>query len=462
MLAHAQAILFFLWGLTLAFVGLYDTFTTLSLGDRVSSVLLAVVGVAIISGGVVSWKPLYKRPDLARRHDLVGLATAALSIVAGIVILAAIRSNFDPQPRLVAVEIVVMTITTLSGLAAVPYAIRLWKNAIRLWKNRGKGTPANGGQLSKHPAAVIGAAATILAALIAVPQAWYSSQYLPSTATPALSIKSKLSSPLPHRLGLAATTAQVEIKNTGRAPVTVLTSMYEITGTRIGTAKPVTAYPDPQRVDHATRVEHPTIDNPDPGPSGRYSAFSLYGPAQLVQFGRLVFDQAWLEPGEYTTATVVAYFPEDEFDLLRLTTDIAFIREDRVTVGDPSPVNTEQLSPNSRLVKGCEDGNVYLTLWPVEERTLFRRLTESDREVVVALVAGPTGEPPAATREATDVKSGSDGQWWPDFPGMYASIQHKGRSCGHVINPEPSTKRGLEDRSMFSKAGSVSEVEIRH
>jgi hypothetical protein len=445
-----QAILFFLWGTTLAVVGLLDTVTTLSLGDRLSSALLAIVGIAIILGGIVSWK------SSPKGRDSIALATAALSLVTGIVILSIIRSNFEPQPRLLAVTSVVATISLLSFIAA---SVHLWKivrrpgtHTARTATNRTTNPPPKTirALLSKDTTAVIGAAATILAAIIVVTQAWYSSQYLPSTATPVLSIKSKLSPPRPHRIGLAATTAQVEIKNTGKAPVTVLTSMYEITGTPITTPRQVTAYPDTER------VQHGAIGN-NLGPSARYSTFSLYGSARLIQFGQLVFNQAWLEPDESTTATLIAYFPQGKFDLLRLTTDIAFVREDRIAVGDDSSVNTETLTPNSRLVKGCEGHNVYLTLWPVEQGSLFHWLTESDREVVIALVIGPAGKPSTAAKE---VNSNIDGPWSPVFPEMHASIQHKGKSCGHVIRPNP-TDRGLEDRSMFSEAGSVSEVEIR-
>jgi len=130
-----------------------------------------------------------------------------------------------------------------------------------------------------------------------------------------------------------------------------------------------------------------------------------------------------------------------------------------VTCECGTAVSTKKLPRNSPLVKGCEGLDVYLTIWPVKQDTLFRRLTESDREVVIALVAGPAGKPPAAAREASNAKPEIEGRWSPAFPKMYASIQQIGRSCGHVINPD-STSHGLEDRSMFSRAGSVSEVEI--
>jgi hypothetical protein len=164
-----------------------------------------------------------------------------------------------------------------------------------------------------------------------------------------------------------------------------------------------------------------------------------------------VTNQAWLEPDESTTATVVAYFPQDKFDLLRLTTDIAFIRQDRVVVGDPE----------NQLVKNCEGFKIYRTIWPVKQNTLFHWLTESDREVVVALKVGPATKRSVATGEAEDANSVIDGRWRPEYPEMHAEIQHKGRSCGHVINSVLGTGGGLEDRSMFSVAGSVSEIGIR-
>ena len=452
-----RTILFVLWGLMLAFVGLTDTANALSLGDRLSSALLATAGIAIISAEIVSWA------RSSRRDLLVALTASGLSFFVGAVIYRLVNSNFASQPRLLAVAYVIGTITVLSLAALMWDAICLVRRTQDEKVVNGDGNDNDNGigdgkdegtllsKLSKHGAAV-GAAATILAALIALPQFWYSNQYLPSTATPVLSIKSKLSSPYPHRFGLAATTAQIEIRNTGNAPVTILTSIYRITGTAIRTPLQVTAEPDPGRVPHAT--------NDNPGPSARYSTFSLYGPAQLIQFGQLVLDQAWLEPDEYTTATVVAYFPQDKFDMLRLTTDMAFVREDRIAIDENiTPVSTKKLARNSPLVKGCEGLNVYLTIWPVKQYTLFRRLTESDREVVIALVAGPARKPSDAVREASNIKPEIEGQWSPAFPQMYASIQHTGRSCGHVINPD-STSHGLEDHSMFSQAGSVSEVEI--
>jgi hypothetical protein len=181
-----------------------------------------------------------------------------------------------------------------------------------------------------------------------------------------------------------------------------------------------------------------------------------------------VWDLAWLEPAEYTTATVVAFFPKDTFDMLRLTTDIAFVRQDRIAVGSGSNVSTVGLprvdpTLSDPFLEDCKNLMVDVTSWQVEPDTLFRRLTDSDREIVTVGVLG------YRVLSLEDLHEDLQGQmywptpspWWPRVPEMHASIQHKGNTCGHVLaSSNDSTDRGLEDRSMFSLAGSVSEIDV--
>ena len=135
-----RTILFVLWGLMLAFVGLTDTANALSLGDRLSSVLLATAGIAIISAEIVSWA------RSSRRDLLVALTASGLSFFVGAVIYRLVNSNFASQPRLLAVAYVIGTITVLSLAALIWDAICLVRRTQDEKVVNGDGNDNNGQQ----------------------------------------------------------------------------------------------------------------------------------------------------------------------------------------------------------------------------------------------------------------------------------------------------------------------------
>jgi hypothetical protein len=201
--------LLLIWGLTLGMVGLWDTVSTSSLGNRLISVVLAMIGVAIVFGAIIVVRTIVSSRQWSRGIGVVSLVTAGLALAVGLTTLAAVQSNFTAQTRLVVARYLVLTIIIVSLVAGVLATAKLIREAPV--DDATRETPVGGGTtqdeskdvtkqsfLSEHRPAIITAIASIVAALIAVPQVWYSSQYVPSSATPVVSIKSKLSKPRPH------------------------------------------------------------------------------------------------------------------------------------------------------------------------------------------------------------------------------------------------------------------------
>ena len=106
---------------------------------------------------------------------------------------------------------------------------------------------------------------------------------------------------------------------------------------------------------------------------------------------------------------------------------------------------TDPSRENLSIFTGCRDQLVELRVWPIEDHSLFDRLTRGRREVMTVLQLGPEHGTPQ-----------SESPWWPS-PEAIASLQHTGKDCGHALENQPG---GLEAESRFSTAGAVSETTV--
>ena len=421
-----QAAFLLLCGIVVTVLGVWDLMGAEELNARLSGAILGAIG-ALILGSVLGLNEKSKLAPLA-----VSVAAFSLFLVA-LVIFRLAWANYDmelgseSQTRLLAVTIIS---TAVALIAAGLVVIDLWSlnRHPEHWRSR-KGKQNTGSESKANRATFIGAVAAVLTPLIVLPQLWYSTQYLPSTKVPVISINGRLRD-IQLQSDRATVTADITLTNTGEAPVRVLFSMYEITGSAVKPDTPMSDLP-PGHLD-TKRLSQATVE--DFGPSARYGTYVEYGQAQLIQFGQIVQDQAWLEPKEFTRATVVAFLPPERFHLLRLTTDIAFVRQDRLRLG-------ERISEE----KDCENLRVRMATWPVIYGSALERLTNSEAEVSTALVIGVL--PPVS----------EDTIWWPNVPGLHASIHHTGKPCDHILRDEEG---GLEERAMFGRAGSVTDMAI--
>ncbi|MGW6743536.1 hypothetical protein ACWGDX_22925 [Streptomyces sp. NPDC055025] len=276
-------------------------------------------------------------------------------------------------------------------------------------------------------AAVLGAVAALLAAGVALPPFWYSALYEPSTSQPVVAVENGITE-VEVRKDRLELTAEITLENTGKTPVRMLTSLYEITGTRITLSdKPLS---------HDS-LPFGRIFDGNYGSAARLSTYVTYASPQQIQVGPVGEDYAWIGPGEKLRTTLQAHVPRGEFDLLRMTTDVAVARADRV---ETAAENTT-ISPGDREMMYCAGTLIAESRRPLAHVGLFDRLTESDRELI--------------TFWALSGDSGDQSPWWPAFPWTNVSIQHAGHSCEHALAPDQD---GLEDNAMVGWASSVTEA----
>jgi len=172
------------------------------------------------------------------------------------------------------------------------------------------------------------------------------------------------------------------------------------------------------------------------GAPARLNAYAAYGEPELIQVGPGGEDYAWIGPDEKVQTKLRAQAPRGRFHLLRITTDVAVARADRVEVED-------RPQPAGRELKTCNGTRIAEYRRNIASLGALDWLTESRRELV--------------TFWAVSGKQGDESPWWPAFPWTGVSIQHDGHDCGHALEPDHD---GLEDRAMLGWAGSVAEAAV--
>lgn len=318
---------------------------------------------------------------------------------------------------------VVVLVAALATLLALCWDLAIAKRGMLVLKARilALGHPADASRATLI-GAVIAAVSVIVAASLAVPQFWYSAHFQPSTTVPVVNVTNSVDR-IRERDGRLEITASITLRNSGKTGARVLTSMYEITGTKLKAAHPGKAL-DKGRWTKALEENY--------GPAARYNSYASFDKPHLIQFGPVTQENAWLEPGEATRATVVAFTPK-EFGLLRVTTDVAAGRADRI------PIEDDQRTPfGGTNEKDCGGGEGFETRWALHRTSWLGILTSSNQEVMTVW----------------GVTKGKDSPWWPTNPWIDAEIQRRGKPCTHIFDDD----HGLEDEAMVGWSGAVTDV----
>ncbi|MEU3620561.1 hypothetical protein ABZ725_51250 [Streptomyces sp. NPDC006872] len=277
----------------------------------------------------------------------------------------------------------------------------------------------------------IAAVSAIVAASLAVPQFWYSAHYQPSTTVPLINVTNSIEN-IRERGKKLEITASVTLRNSGKTSVRVLASMYEITGTKVTEANPGRGL-DEGRWKKALKQNY--------GPAARYNSYAGFEKPVLIQFGPVAMDTAWLEPQETTRATVVAFAPKGAFDLLRVTTDVAAGRADRLPIEDDRRtfIEHDARTPfGASGEKGCGGAKGLETRWDMRRTSWLEILTTSEQEVMTVW----------------GVTEGEDSPWWPSDPWIDVQLQRRGKPCEHIFDDD----HGLEDQAMVGWSGAVADA----
>jgi hypothetical protein len=235
----------------------------------------------------------------------------------------------------------------------------------------------------------------------------------------------------------------IKATNSSDTAVRIIGSMYVLSGTTLAANDTPGPVLDPEKLTPAIGTDF--------GPSARYSATTTQANPTLIQFGQVVADQMTLVPDESTEISVVAFFPAERYDLLRLGTEIAIARDDRLATGEPTRVADADLSPapdegehtaSSRPLPECAGRRTVAHVWPVQHSSMVEILTRERTEVVLGKVVegNPEEDDPA--------------WWWPPQPYLVYQIQPTGQSCGHLFD---SYDDGLEIDRMADMTGALTE-----
>lgn len=271
--------------------------------------------------------------------------------------------------------------------------------------------------------AVIAAGGAVLAASFTVPQFWYAALYEPSQEKPVVQAEASIESIEMRDHGVELT-VEITVENKGKTPVTMLTSLYEITGTMLGKFEN-----DPE---HGSEYE--AIVGGNYGSAARVSPGTAYSSPRQIQVGPVGEDYAWIGPDEELHATLVARAPRKmDYSLYRISVDVAVARADRV--------EAENRPESSRQMMTCKGADIAQDRRPLTHRSTFDWLTESKRDLVTFWVLGGNG--------------GWESPWWSAFPWNGVSIEHAGHGCDHALKPDND---GLENDAMVGWASTVAEA----
>ncbi|MFI6494691.1 hypothetical protein [Streptomyces sp. NPDC050564] len=409
-----------IYALVVGAVAGVDLLTGDDLSIRMDGAVLGCLALVTVLGCAASFSE-----HATLRPRIFLLATADISaLLTNLWLLSRIQSNFVWQIRLTLVLVSVSATMLIAAFLAWG-DVRQARHARPVPQPDGDSDPHQSlSARATMSAGALGAVGTLLAASLALPQFWYAVRYKPYASAPVVSAENEIKQ-VRNYGGQLEITATITLENSGDTPVTVLVSMYEITGSVV-TADGVRRHPHTTTMTDAVRKNY--------GPVARYNTYATYPDPHQIQVGTVVWDHAWLGPGEKTQTTVLAHAPRSRFNLLRITTDVAVARADQVEV-DANPHGPE------RDEKDCDGTTIVETRQPIRHAGLLDLMTESDRELVTLWV----------TSGARDDKT----PWWPAFPWINASLQHTGHPCTHALNQDDD---GLESRAMLGWAGAIAEA----
>jgi hypothetical protein len=391
----------------LLIVGVLDVLNADRFTGRIVGTVLSLMAGLTLTVIRVAWA------DAAARWRSTAVAAGAMLLVS----VATLVMTFPPRQLRLAVIAIGALLVTCTAVFTLLQALAVRRRA----------APS-----SQGPAAVRGetitSVTTLVAALIAVPTAWYSGYYLPNQAAPTVTLESEIGEIEPYGTH-ASTTITIKATNTSDTSVRIIGSIYVLSGTTLSADNTPGPSLDAEKLAKATGDNY--------GPSARYNVTTTQSSPELIQFGQVVWDQATLVANESTTATVVAFLPISRYDVLRLGTDLVIARDDRLSTGDPI---TEA---GFDRVRGpgadCAGRQTIVRTWPLQHDSLVAWLTQEDTEVVLGYVVDdPTYR----------------SVWWPTQPYLEYQAQRVEHHCAHLFDEDTD---GLERTNMVDMASAMTE-----
>lgn len=397
----------------LAIIGFFDLVKADDIVARSTGLAVLILALLTLVAIGSAWPTDPTRRGHRKYPWLGGTIAASVLLMTSI---SAFTITFPPRQDH---QMLVIAVSLLVAEAAVVTLVL--GEALRRWLTRGvriAERPRNSSIVSSE---LIAAGATIVAALVALPLAWYSAYYVPAHTEPSVSLQAELTDVNTHGTQ-GAVTVRIKIENTGATGVRLLGSMYTLLGAKISAVEAGNG-------EESDGVE-PTMDTDD-GPAARNNTTTQLSPPILIQSGLFVDDQSVLLPDESTEASIVAFFPAREFDVLRVGADLLIARDDRVAIV------TDAVSDDTNI---CAGRRVLVREWPIVPGSIIEELINSRQEVVLGRVV--------------EDSSVEDSDWWSPVPYLVHQVQRERETCDHLFDGSG----GLEDSIMAGYVGDMGEI----
>jgi hypothetical protein len=383
-------------------VGGHDVFVAHGLDSRLFGALLAVAGLIML----IAAFGVFRR---AEWHVALSLVGSFAALLVGAALLLAQLDAGERSPLL---------LVWVGVIAAALVALAL---------SLGPGAP----QVSTAVRRV--QLVAVAGIILGVAQFVFTTVYGPATAGPHIEVTSTLER-IGEKKGVVAVKAQVTLTNLGQRKVTVIDSIFRVTGQDIR-KRPLASdtscfrrRKDPKR---QPRVPKNGFCNMlEPVAESRTLALGGFvarrGSAEkngeAVASGQ-VLERGWFfEPRESFRREFIVHVPAGRYDLLRVFTHLAIAEHGRIDTG-AKPV----FGPKKEVRE--YSGNKYLvvtTAWDVRETSLVRRLIRGHSILWSTwLLAGPFND--------------------PSLPGMVDYVDHEGQKFDPVVERIPDRVQHLSE-----------------
>jgi hypothetical protein len=153
--------------------------------------------------------------------------------------------------------------------------------------------------------------AIVIAAIWAIWKFIYEDRILPDRLPPHLVMTSEMEK-IGTRSSITAIRVKVDIHNTSKRKVYVLSSWYHIAGSRIDTY-------DLANVDFSGALKNNMNDQNSTRRNPRYFYDKDF---MIVEAGKVLDNGWWFEADEKFSKSFIVFLPENKYDLIRLTADV--------------------------------------------------------------------------------------------------------------------------------------------
>jgi hypothetical protein len=276
-----------------------------------------------------------------------------------------------------------------------------------------------------------------------VVQFWYSNQYVPSTFGAALVISPTLTD-VGQLQGLRRLTAEVTIKNTSSTRIRAITSLYKVEGLQ-----------GIKRV----RNEAEFFSGFDPVQGNRTaSRFGQERTVEVLQFGKLLEDNWYFEPGEELKTQFLIHAPHDKYVSLRLTADIVMAKGSRLVPEDePGDRFTLRITPDA---VHPYDLQFSILEWPLKQISNIRGLTKGRHAVDIVIYHVGRNQDSTVSDSTVSL---------PGLPTMSACIDQINRDLRAISKADPKAvcqhkktyRRELQDFYGMVRTSTVYEVPLQ-